>query len=217
MLGKAFARKKKQRNEKAAVLRDHRPPAVRPRPSISKMLSVSGRIGIQMLRNIHQSCSEEDFVRLFMNPVLLGSGIYSGTLNNRVKSGLSDMNRTVIFEPLDEGEDEASASRSLSRAVYPLLKSEYASSVGPVFTIGRVDGNDLIMPDYAISKAHAVIEIKRNDFWLADCGSTNGTSVNGQAVGKKAVRIGDGDKLSFARYEFKLSSPRSLYRWLSEN
>ena len=80
-----------------------------------------------------------------------------------------------------------------------------------------VDGNDLIMPDFAISKTHAIIEIKRDFFWLADCGSTNGTSLNGQPVGKKPVKMTDGDKISFARYEFKLSSPRSLYHWLNEN
>jgi pSer/pThr/pTyr-binding forkhead associated (FHA) protein len=127
------------------------------------------------------------------------------------------MNRTVIFEPLDDGDDEAEASESLSRAVYPLVKSEYAAATGPVFSIGRVDGNDLIMPDFAISKTHAIIEIKRDFFWLADCGSTNGTSLNGQPVGKKPVKMNDGDKISFARYEFKLSSPKSLYHWLNEN
>lgn len=181
------------------------------------MLSVSGRIGIQMLRNIHQSCREEDFIRLLLNPVLLGSGIYSGTLNRQEKFGATDMNRTVIFEPLDETEDEASVSESLSQAVYPLVKSEYASSTGPIFSIGRVDGNDLIMPDFAISKTHATIEIKRDAYWLSDFGSTNGTTLNGANVGKRSVRIHDGDKISFARYEFKLSSPKSLYDWLNAN
>lgn len=217
MLGKAFARFKGQPAKKSVNYRNYFQSSDRPVPSISKMLSVSGRIGIQMLRNIHQSCQEEDFIRLLLNPVLLGSGIYSGTLNSREKSGPADMNRTVIFEPLDEGEDAAGASESLSHAVYPLVKSEYATATGPVFSIGRVDGNDLIMPDFAISKTHATIEIKRDRFWLADCGSTNGTTLNGQSVGNKPVGISDGDKISFARYEFKLSSPKSLYQWLNEN
>lgn len=217
MLGKAFARLKGQPARKPVTYRNHAHSGARPAPSISKMLSVSGRIGIQMLRSIHQSCQEEDFIRLLLNPVLLGSGIYSGTLNSRAKLGPADMNRTVIFEPLDDGDEEAGASESLSHAVYPLVKSEYAAATGPVFSIGRVDGNDLIMPDFAISKTHATVEIKRDMFWLADCGSTNGTTLNGQPVGKKPVRIDDGDRISFARYEFKLSSPQSLYRWLNEN
>ena len=217
MLGKAFARLTGQHTHKAVTSQNNNDLGLRKAPSISKMLSVSGRIGIQMLRNIHQSCREEDFIRLFLNPVLLGSGIYSGTLNSREKSGPADMNRTVIFEPMDDGDDEAEASESLSQAVYPLVKSEYAAATGPVFSIGRVDGNDLIMPDFAISKTHATIEIKRDMFWLADCGSTNGTTLNGQPVGKKPVKINDGDKISFARYEFKLSSPKSLYNWLNEN
>ena len=217
MLGKAFARLKGQSSDKSVTYRNNKRSSVRPGPSISKMLSVSGRIGIQMLRNIHQSCREEDFIRLFLNPVLLGSGIYSGTLNSQEKSGLSDMNRTVIFEPMDDSNDEVEASESLSHAVYPLVKSEYAAATGPVFSIGRVDGNDLIMPDFAISKNHAIIEIKRDMFWLADCGSTNGTTLNGQPVGKKPFVINDGDKISFARYEFKLSSPKSLYKWLNDN
>ena len=216
MLGKAFARLKGQPAGKASISKKNGRSAERPTPSISKMLSVSGRIGIHMLRNIHQSCREEDFIRLLLNPVLLGSGIYSGTLNSRNRSGSADMNRTVLFEPLDDAE-EAGVSGSLSQAVYPLVKSEYAISTGPVFSIGRVDGNDLIMPDYAISKTHATIEIRRDTYWLCDYGSTNGTTLNGKAVGRKAVPIHDGDKISFARYEFKLSSPRSLYHWLNEN
>lgn len=215
MLGKAFARVRSRRVVKPATSRASVSTPGRPTPSISRMLSVSGRIGIHMLHKIHESCDEDDFVRLLLNPVLVGSGIYSGTLDNRARSGAMDMNRTVVFEPLDDAEDEASASESLAQAVYPLIKSEYAASTAPYFSIGRVDGNDLIMPDFAISKQHAAIEMKQRAFWISDCGSTNGTALNGNPLGRKPVMLHDGDTISFARYEFKLLSPRSLYRWLN--
>ena len=100
MLGKAFAQLKGQRSEKAVTARNKTKLSSRPHSSLSKMLSVSGRIGLQMLRNIHQSCREEDFIRLLLNPVLLGSGIYSGTLNRKDKPGAADMNRTVMKSPM---------------------------------------------------------------------------------------------------------------------
>jgi len=124
------------------------------------------------------------------------------------------LNRTVLFEPLEGSNEPVSASESLKQAIYPLVRGEFATSVGTMFSIGRIDGNDLIMPDYAISKKHATLEIRRNGYFLKDCGSTNGTTLKGERLQNKPVQLSDRDVISFARYEFTFLFPASLYDML---
>ena len=148
-------------------------------------------------------------------PALVGSSIQPGSLNLRRRANKEEMNRTVIFE-VGDGEEASSPSETLKHAIYPLVKGEYAT--GPVnsFTIGRVDGNDMIMPDYAISKRHAIIDIEDGLYYIRDAGSTNGTKVNGERLGKKRTRLHDKDVVGFARYEFTFLYPKSLYNMLQD-
>ncbi|MGD8286888.1 MAG: FHA domain-containing protein, partial [Desulfobacterales bacterium] len=105
---------------------------------------------------------------------------------------------------------------TLKHAVYPLVKGEFASGAVNRFSIGRVDGNDMVMPDYAISKEHAFIEIRRGRYLLKDNTSTNGTKLNGKRVEDKPVGLVDGDIVSFARYEFTFLFPESLFDMLKK-
>ena len=49
-------------------------------------------------------------------------------------------------------------------------------------TIGRVQGNDLVLPNAGVSRRHARVVIKDNRFILVDLRSTNGTFVNGRRL-----------------------------------
>jgi uncharacterized protein (TIGR02996 family) len=49
-------------------------------------------------------------------------------------------------------------------------------------TIGRVTGNDVVLPHGSVSRRHARIVIKDEKFILVDLRSTNGTSVNGRRL-----------------------------------
>ena len=180
---------------------------------LARMISSAGRIGLTALQRMVQAVSREDFIRFMQQPVLAGAAIHMGTLAARSDAG-SQMNRTILFEPTAEGGESVSASESLKHAIYPLVKGEYATSTGNIFSIGRIDGNDFIMPDYAISKNHALIEIKRDAYILKDCGSTNGTLLNGMRLQNKPVEIRDRDVISFGRYEFTFLFPGSLYDML---
>ena len=60
------------------------------------------------------------------------------------------------------------------------------------FTIGRLPENDLAIDDSNLSRRHAVIESFNGSVQISDCGSQNGTFVNGQAV-VGAVELADGD------------------------
>jgi FHA domain len=183
---------------------------------LPRMVNSAGRIGLSLLQRMVQAASSDDFIHFMQKPVLAGSAIHLGTLAAQTDHGSREMNRTVLFEPVADGEEAVSASESLKLAIYPLIKGEYATSTREVFSIGRIDGNDFIMPDYAISKKHALIEIKRDGYFLKDCGSTNGTLLNGVRLQNKPAEVHDRDVISFARYEFAFLFPGSLYEMLRQ-
>src|SRR4029077_2679422 len=49
-------------------------------------------------------------------------------------------------------------------------------------TIGRVQGNDIILPKGNVSKRHSRIVLKDGKFIIVDLKSTNGTYVNGRKI-----------------------------------
>ncbi len=183
---------------------------------ISKMLNASGRIGLQVLQKMTTVYDKEGFERFMQQPVLVGSSIQAGSLSTQNRHAKEELNKTVIFE-VDTDEVAASASETLKHAIYPLVKNEYATGRLDIFSIGRVDGNDMIMPDYAISKQHAFIEIKRGNYLIRDSGSTNGTRINGKRLDKKPAQIREKDVVAFARYEFTFLFPESLYDMLRDD
>src|SRR6201982_2815806 len=65
-------------------------------------------------------------------------------------------------------------------------------------TIGRVQGNDIILPKGNVSKRHSRIVLKDGKFIIVDLKSTNGTYVNGRKItsplvvkGSAKIYIGD--------------------------
>lgn len=51
-----------------------------------------------------------------------------------------------------------------------------------IISIGRVQGNEIVLPRGNVSKRHAKLELVDNGFVLTDLGSTNGTYINGRRV-----------------------------------
>ena len=64
---------------------------------------------------------------------------------------------------------------------------------GGTLTIGRGDGNGLILADSAVSRAHARLAARDGLLILTDLGSTNGTRVNGRAI--RELAVGEGDEI----------------------
>ena len=213
MLGKSFGFRKKTQQDAvkmgAATERTFKAPL----GDVAKMLNASGRIGLSTLQKLADVYDKTDFIRFIQQPVLAGSSIQAGSLSAQSRTGSAEMNRTVIFE-MDMAEDAASSSESLQHAIYPLVKSESASGTRTVFRLGRIADNDMSMADFAISKQHAILEIRGDNYFIRDCGSTNGTMLNGKTVGEKPVQIRDGDIIGFARYEFSFLFPESLFEML---
>src|ERR1700733_3735798 len=64
----------------------------------------------------------------------------------------------------------------------------------PEVTIGRVQGNDIVLPKGNVSKRHARIVLKDGKFIIVDLKSTNGTYVNGRKITSPLV-VKDSDKI----------------------
>src|SRR4029453_529528 len=63
-------------------------------------------------------------------------------------------------------------------------------------SIGRTPENDLVIDDPSLSRRHALIENIGDAFTVTDCGSSNGTLVNGRQV-SVPTELADWDVLTF--------------------
>ena len=61
-------------------------------------------------------------------------------------------------------------------------------------SIGRLPECDVVLSDPNVSRRHAEVRRRGNEFIVIDLGSTNGTRVNGAGV--KERRLNDGDKIT---------------------
>jgi pilus assembly protein CpaF len=80
-----------------------------------------------------------------------------------------------------------------------------------VVSIGRVQGNEIILPRGNVSKRHARIELRHGQFLLSDTGSTNGTYVNGRRVTEK-LRLHADDRIYIGDYILFLEGHVALDR-----
>jgi pSer/pThr/pTyr-binding forkhead associated (FHA) protein len=74
-----------------------------------------------------------------------------------------------------------------------------------VITIGRGKDNSIQVDDVMASRHHAAVQKIRNDYFVRDLQSTNGTFVNGaQVPDGKYVRLQAGDVVKIGRTELSL-------------
>ena len=66
----------------------------------------------------------------------------------------------------------------------------------PTVTMGRFPTNDLQIDEPSVSRRHAEVIARGDDYYVRDLGSTNGTFVNDCAIGAREYLLGDGDLIS---------------------
>jgi DNA-binding NtrC family response regulator len=115
--------------------------------------------------------------------------------------------KTASLEAIDRPDAAAGAPGLVM--VYSRLHRDLPSVVcllQPTLRIGReVDGStDLRIPEAAVSRVHAVVEVRPDGIWIVDAGSTNGTLVNGSRVA--AQRLADHDVVRIGDTVFRFAS-----------
>src|SRR5579872_3684945 len=65
---------------------------------------------------------------------------------------------------------------------------------GNEISVGRVQGNDLMLPKGNVSKHHARLLYRDSRFIVTDLRSTNGTYVNGRKISQATI-VREGDKI----------------------
>ena len=75
----------------------------------------------------------------------------------------------------------------------------------PTMTIGRKEGNDIIIPIETVSSNHAVLTNEAGNWFIADNNSTNGIILNGNKIQKHILKQGDKIQLGGALMTFQLA------------
>jgi pSer/pThr/pTyr-binding forkhead associated (FHA) protein len=79
-------------------------------------------------------------------------------------------------------------SRSVPRA--DLIVARHPVPLG-TFRIGREGTNDIVLSDLLVSRRHAQLSVTPDGVTVQDCGSSNGTYLNGRRIEQSRVRAGD--------------------------
>lgn len=83
-----------------------------------------------------------------------------------------------------------------------LLFNEKSIPLTAKISIGRSETNDVVIDDTMASREHAIIQKIKEDYFIKDLNSTNGTYVNNQKVPKdKYIKINSNDIIKIGRSE----------------
>lgn len=75
-------------------------------------------------------------------------------------------------------------------------------------SIGRTEGNDLVLNHPSVSRKHARFEKRGDAWWIVDLKSTNGVKINGNLVAE--AQVNPGDSLSVGSVQLELKAPPSV-------
>lgn len=113
----------------------------------------------------------------------------------------------IMYKDVKNGGKKRRSPRTNGNYGLEIIKSGDAKelkegSIIPIrsdLSIGRKDGNSIIMADQHVSGNHAQILVRNNGLFLEDLNSTNGTYLNGNKLkgraklsNKDEIRIGSG-------------------------
>jgi hypothetical protein len=140
----------------------------------------------------------ESFRRLYPWPFLVALGM-AGDLDSSNPSG------TTIIKIADNVLERG----RIAGRVFALVKARY-SPRGPI-TIGRTSENDVVIPEYSVSRKHCFIAVVDGDYRITDWGSANGTLVNERDIGKMTPHpLRGGEILTLGRLMLLFLPPRDF-------
>jgi tetratricopeptide (TPR) repeat protein len=119
--------------------------------------------------------------------------------------------KTLIF---DDPEAEAEQEPELDVPLLIIIQGEEEGREVELrrdeLTLGRGPDNELVLPDIACSRRHAMIERQGEDWVVVDLNSGNGTLVNGERVQRAVLRDGDEIEVGSTVLEFQLPGQEEL-------
>ncbi|HKB81383.1 MAG TPA: adenylate/guanylate cyclase domain-containing protein [Thermoanaerobaculia bacterium] len=81
-------------------------------------------------------------------------------------------------------------------------------------SIGRTEGNDVVLNHPSVSRKHARFEARNETWWIIDLKSTNGVKVNGNLVTES--QINPGDKISIGSVQLEIK-PLPAVNFINES
>lgn len=137
-----------------------------------------------------------EFNRRYRHPVLIGVGVV-GDLEEDGERG----NEQTFLAAIDNG--GAHRDGALMRRVWILRKRDYGPP-GSGIRVGRDAANDIVIPDYSISKVHCEFQRIDGHVILRDLDSHNGVVVEGKLLQpQRPVVVEDEDEVVLGRYKFE--------------
>ena len=76
---------------------------------------------------------------------------------------------------------------------------------GERMTIGRRPDSSVFLDDITVSRDHALLVLRGDDWYLDDCGSLNGTYINRKRIDSQ--QLADGDELQIGKYKLAFRQP----------
>jgi hypothetical protein len=111
---------------------------------------------------------------------------------------------TGEFIPVDVGDVvEARGAALVIRAGGGRVGESFALDAERM-TIGRRPDSDIFLDDVTVSRDHALLVRRGEEFFLDDLGSLNGTYVNRRRI--ESARLDDGDELQVGKYKLTFLS-----------
>lgn len=184
--------------------------------SLDDLIRTPGKACYRTLVQLATNSTKNDFATLVHCPAFVGAGIRDGALQRRASSSSGWAPQTTqMFNPASRGLLIEGAS--IEQCIF-LLRKPVAGRASELtrFTIGRAQESDVLVNDFAISREHAVVEIRGGSFYLKDLGSSNGTYVNGTAIDDRGTLLENGATVRFARYEFQFLLAPDLYELMRQ-
>jgi hypothetical protein len=139
----------------------------------------------------------------FQNPEAANYCTKCGALLVRDESGADT---TMSFTPEEGDEESAEIVDEIKTEGPALVVRSGGGRAGEHFlleqestTVGRSPDCDIFLDDVTVSRRHALVKRKQDQFFIEDQGSLNGTFVNRRRI--EAGGLEDGDEVQIGKYK----------------
>ena len=123
----------------------------------------------------------------------------------KLPGGEAGPDTTMTFSPEESELDGSDVLEELATEGPALVVRSGGGRAGEHFlpegertTIGRSPDNDIFLDDVTVSRQHAVLIRRGDEFFIEDLGSLNGTYVNRKRI--ESARLEGGDEVQVGKY-----------------